>query len=120
MRPTYTIAEAGVASRDAKKWNAAGLAAVHSGIAAVDAAVIASAGVRSISADHRSVITLLELHVAEFSATQHRQLTGLLQMKNAVAYEQRLLTETEARQLVDHARRLAKWAEGVVEKYAAG
>jgi hypothetical protein len=38
------FAEAAVASRDAEKWNAAGLAAVHSGIAAVDAAVIASAG----------------------------------------------------------------------------
>lgn len=82
------FAEAAVASHDAEKWNAAGLAAVHSGIAAVDAAVIASAGLRSISADHRSVITLLRLHVTEFSAAQHRHLLGLQQVKNAVAYEQ--------------------------------
>jgi hypothetical protein len=64
------------------------------------------------------VITLLRLHVTEFSAAQHRHLLGLLQVKNAVAYEQRLLTETEARQLVDHARRLATWTERVVEKHA--
>jgi hypothetical protein len=60
--------EAAVASLDAAKWNAAGLAAVHAGIAAADAAVIASAGCRSTSSDHGAVITLLELHVTEFSA----------------------------------------------------
>jgi hypothetical protein len=40
---------------------------------------------------------------------------GLLRMKNVVAYEQRLLSETEARQLVDHARRLVRWSSGVCE-----
>lgn len=36
-------------------------------------------------------------------------------MKNVVAYEERLLTENEARQLVDQARRLTRWASDVVE-----
>jgi len=35
-------------------------------------------------------------------------------MKNQVAFEQRLLTYVEARQLVDQAMRLTRWAEGVV------
>ena len=41
-------------------------------------------------------------------------------MKNAVAYEQRLLSEIEARQLVDHAKRLLRWAEQVVESHRFG
>jgi hypothetical protein len=40
-------------------------------------------------------------------------------MKNRVAYERRLLTETDARQLVDHAQRLSKWADQVVKKHLA-
>jgi len=92
------------------RWNAAGLAAIHCGIAAADAVLIASAGIRSISQDHGSVVRLLENQVPEFHAAQRRQLGGLLKVKNAVAYEQRLLTATESRQLVDHANRLTSWA----------
>ena len=98
----------------AGNWNAAGLNAIHAGIAAADAALIASAGLRSASQDHGAVITLLDQQVPEFAATQRRQLGGLLKMKNQVAYEQRLLTEVEARQLVDQAARLARWVTGVV------
>lgn len=39
-------------------------------------------------------------------------------MKNAVAYEQRLLTEVEARKLVDHAVRFVGWAGEVVKKHS--
>ena len=101
------------------RWNAAGLNAIHAGIAAADAALIASAGLRSASQDHGSVVSLLEQQVPEFAATQRRQLSGLLKMKNQVAYEQRLLTHIEARQLVDHATRLTRWAEGVVKDHLA-
>lgn len=101
-------------SLGAGKWNAAGLNAIHAGIAAADAALVASAGLRSASQDHGAVITLLDQQVPEFAATQRRQLGGLLKMKNQVAYEQRLLTEVETRQLVDQAARLARWAAGVV------
>ncbi|MDO8964755.1 MAG: hypothetical protein Q7W30_09725 [Coriobacteriia bacterium] len=108
--------EAARADIEAARWNAAGLAAVHSGIAAADAALIASAGVRSTSQDHGAVIPLLEAQIPEFKAEQRRQLGGLLKKKNQVAYEQRPLTEIEARTLVDHAGRLAQWATGVVKK----
>jgi hypothetical protein len=100
-----------------QKWNAAGLNAIHAGIAAADAALIASAGLRSASQDHSSVVSLLERQVPEFDASQRRQLAGLLKMKNQVAYEQRLLTYVEARQLVDQAMRLTRWAEGVVKDH---
>jgi HEPN domain-containing protein len=96
------------------RWNSAGLNAVHAGICAADAALIASAAVRSSSQDHGAVLALLEERVKGFAAAQRRQLGGLLKVKSLVAYEQRLLTEDEARQLVDHANRLTKWATGVV------
>jgi hypothetical protein len=97
------------------RWNAAGRTAVHAGICAGDAALIASAGIRSTSPDHGVLVKLLDDQVPEFTGGQRRQLGGLLKMKNVVAYEQRPLTEAEARQLVDHARRLTAWAIGVVE-----
>jgi len=102
-----------------EKWNAAGLNAIHAGIAAVDTALIASAGLRSASQDHGSVVSLLEQQVPEFDASQRRQLSGLLKMKNQVPYERRRLTYIEARQLVDHAARLTRWAEGVVKDHLA-
>lgn len=96
------------------RWDSAGLNAIHAGIAAADAVAIASAGLRSASQDHGAVVALLEKQVPEFAAGQRRRLTVLLKIKNQVAYEQRLLTEVEARQLVDQAGRLARWAAGVV------
>ena len=99
------------------RWDSAGLTAIHAGISAADAAIIASAGLRSTSQDHGAVLQLLDDQVPEFTATQRRQLGGLLKMKNRVAYEQRLLAETEARQLVDQADRLARWAQRVVNDH---
>jgi len=100
----------------AGRWNSSGLNAIHAGICAADAALIASAGLRSLSQDHGAVVELLESQVPDFGNTQRRQFAGLLKMKNVVAYEQRLLTETEARQLTDHANRLTKWAVAIVRE----
>jgi hypothetical protein len=96
------------------RWNAAGLDAIHAGICGADAALIAVAGVRSASKDHGVAVQLLAARVRDFTAAQRRHLTGLLKEKNAVAYEGRLLTEVEARQLVDHGRRLVRWSTELV------
>lgn len=96
------------------QWNASGLDAIHAGISAADAALAAAAGLRSVSSDHGFVVRLLESNVPAFSAQQRRHMAGLLQMKNTVAYENRLVTETEARQLLDHAKRFMRWARQVV------
>jgi len=100
-----------------KRWTGAGLAAIHGGISAADAGLIASAGVRSISKDHAAVLGMLAESASEFTGRERRHLAGLLALKNQVAYEQRLLTEAEALTLVDHATRLTRWAEGVVEAH---
>ena len=100
---------------NAAQWNACGLGAIHAGISAADAVLAAEAGLRSASQDHGFVVRLLEANVPTFSAQQRRHLAGLLQMKNTVAYENRLVTETEARQLLDHARRFVRWARQIVD-----
>lgn len=101
------------------QWNACGLDAVHAGIAAADAALAAAAGLRSVSLDHGFAVRLLEANVPAFSAQQRRHLAGLLQMKNTVAYENRPVTETEARQLLDHARRFVRWARQIAGDVSA-
>jgi len=110
------FSEAAQAELVAKRWNAAGLAAIHSAISAADAALIATAGLRSTSQDHGAVIPLLEAQIPEFKIPQRRQLGGLLKKKNQVAYERRLLSEVEAKQLVDQATRFTQWASGVVKR----
>jgi len=114
LQKCMEFSESAQAALGAGRWNAAGLDAIHAGIAAADATLIAAAGIRSIAKDHSAVLGLLEAHVPEYAATQRRQLAGLLKMKNQVAYDHRLLTEVEARQLVDQATRLAKWASATV------
>lgn len=101
----------------AARWNAAGLAAIHAGICAADAALIASQGVRAAGQDHGAAVTVLESRVPAFGASQRRQLAGLLKMKNKVEYESRGVTDVEARQLVDQAERFTRWAGGVVDDH---
>jgi len=111
------FAESAKSELGESRWNSAGLTAIHAGISAADSVLIASAGLRSTSKDHGAVLQLLDDQVPEFATTQRRQLGGLLKMKNRVAYEQRQLTETEARQLVDQADRLTRWAQRVVDDH---
>lgn len=94
----------------AGRCTAAGPGAIHAGISAADTALIGMAGRRSTSQNHGDVIDMLQESVEEFTAAQRRQLVGLVKMKNAVAYEQRPLSEVEAKRLVDHAQRLVKWS----------
>lgn len=117
LAKSLEFSDAAQSEAQAKRWNAAGLAAIHCAISAADAAMIAATGLRSTSQDHGAVIPLLEAQIPEFKAQQRRQLGGLLKKKNQVAYEQRLLTEVEARQLVDQATRFARWANGVVKNH---
>jgi hypothetical protein len=100
-------------------WQVAGRNAIDAGMAAADAAVIATEGVRSASKDHGAVVQLLDTHVRDFTAVQRRHLTGLLKKRNAIEYEHRVVTHVEAQQLIDHARRFAGWAEGVVARELA-
>lgn len=113
----YAVAEAALAD---DRWNAAGLNAIHAGISAADAAIVVSIGARSASKDHSTAVDLLRASVKEATASQVRQLTGLLGMKNTVEYEQRLVTEAEARSLVAQSGRLVRWTTRVVAAHLGG
>jgi uncharacterized protein (UPF0332 family) len=98
------------------RWHVAGFTAIHAGVAAADAALGAAAGFRSASPDHHAVVRMLRESVEGFPASASRQITGLLQQRTAVMYDSRVVTEAEARALVDQARRFVEWANGVVER----
>jgi HEPN domain-containing protein len=94
----------------AGRWNLAGTNATHAGISAADAVLSARAGCVSGESDHQAVIGLLQERVATFNTSARRQLAGLLRSKSSVEYSNRLVTEVEARRLVDAAQRFLEWA----------
>lgn len=89
--------------------------AVHAGISCADSVLASVAGLRTREPDHSAIIRLLDERVAGFDGAARRQLGGLIKMKSAVEYEERLLTDVEATQLVDHARRLKRWMRRITE-----
>ena len=94
----------------ADQWDAAGLAAIHSGISAADAVLSYRGGVRSAGQDHRAAAELLVQVLGSSAEDGAKHLRRLIQKKTLVEYEQRRLTQAEAIDLAGHARRLLKWA----------
>ena len=95
----------------AAQWDAAGLAAIHSGISAADAVLSYRGGVRSAGQDHRAAAELLVQVLGSAAVDGATHLRRLVQKKSLVEYEQRRLTQAEALDLAEHARRLLKWAK---------
>lgn len=95
----------------AEHWDAGGLAAIHAGISAADAVLSYRGGVRSASQDHRAAADLLVQVLGPAGNDGAKHLRRLVQKKTLVAYEQRRLTQEEATDLAEHARRLLKWAK---------
>lgn len=100
----------------ASRWDAAGLAAIHAGISACDAVLSYRGGVRSAGQDHRAAVDLLQQVIGEAGTDASRHLKRLVDKKNIVAYEQRRLTQAEALDLTEHARRFVSWAKDQVPR----
>ncbi|MBE0418076.1 MAG: hypothetical protein IBX63_09955 [Coriobacteriia bacterium] len=100
--------ERAIASRE---WDAAGLAAIHAGISASDAVLAYHGGVRSAGQDHRVAVDLLRETMGAAADEPAKHLKRLIDKKNLVEYEQRRLTQAEALDLAEHARRFLKWAK---------
>lgn len=98
------------------KWNSAGLQAVHTVISASDAVIVYFGGVRSAELDHREVVGLLQEIIGESAASVGRHVTRVIAKKNLVEYEERLITQAEARDMVEHAKRFIEWAIGMLPK----
>ncbi len=91
------------------KWNSAGLQAVHTVISASDAVIVYYGGVRSIEPDHREVVGLLHDIVGDTATAASRHVSRVIAKKNLVEYEGRSITQTDAKEMVEHAKRFLEW-----------
>ncbi len=91
--------------RDGHATNA-GLLSVHAAISACDALTGHFLGVRSKSQRHQDVMGLLKQLPLENKEGLSRQVRRLLDDKNVVEYEDKLLLRTEANEMVELAERI--------------
>lgn len=98
------------------KWNSAALQAVHAVISASDAVIVYYGGVRSIELDHREVVGLLHDIIGEAAATAGRHVSRVIAKKNLVEYERRSVTQAEARDMAEHAKRFLEWVTGMLPR----
>lgn len=112
------FAESMRSSLEKRRWDAAGLGAVHTVISAADALLAAYGGIRSAEPDHRLAIRLLEDTLGRAVAPQIRHISFVIAKKNVVEYEQRRLTEKEARSIVQHAERFLGFADKMLGSQA--
>jgi HEPN domain-containing protein len=99
---------------DAGDRNAAGVLAIHAGIAAADALTIHFLGLRSAGQRHLDVLALLSQTAHPRRAALQRQLNELLGEKKSVEYEGRLLSIGDAEKMVLLSARIVEAAkEGV-------
>lgn len=103
-------------SLEERKWNSAGLQAVHTVISASDAVIVYYGGVRSAELDHREVVGLLQEIIGEGATAAGRHVSRVIAKKNLVEYEERLIIPTEASDMVEHAKRFIEWVVGMLPK----
>jgi hypothetical protein len=98
------------------KWNSAGLQAVHAVISASDAVIVYYGGVRSIELDHREVVGLFHEIIGDAATTAGRHVSRVIAKKNLVEYERRSITQTEAKEMAEHAKRFLEWVTGMLPR----
>jgi len=101
-------------SLEAGKWNSAGLQAVHAAISASDAVIVYYGGVRSLEVDHQEVVGLLHDIIGEAATTAGRHVSRVIAKKNLIEYERRAITQTDSREMVEHAKRFLEWVLGIL------
>jgi hypothetical protein len=93
---------------------AAGVEAVQAAIACADAVTVAWLGLRSVGPDHGAAVQLLRRSGAPGAGEYAGQLKRVLSVKNLMEYDDRPPTLGEARDVVERARRLHRWAAAAV------
>jgi len=96
-------------ARDAGKWTAAGLNAVHCAISCCDAILVFHLGIRSIGEDHMQVVDLLTRVPLSGINDEIPALKRIIAKKNVIAYENREFRQTEALDIVKLAERFYNW-----------
>lgn len=93
-------------------WEAAGINAVHCAISANDAVLVALRGIRPASQDHKDAVrVLLSQFKEEDAQSAAKRLGAIISKKSRVEYEQKRMTEREAREIVLDAQRFLEWAK---------
>jgi HEPN domain-containing protein len=100
------------------RWNAAVINAVHCGISACDAITVFMLGVRHAGERHEDAISLFQTLSLprETVRSKSRQLSRLLAIKNAAEYEERLMSEIDAKEAVRDAERFFAWVKRFLSK----
>ena len=101
-----------------RRWNAAVINAVHCGISACDALTVFMLGARHAGDRHQDAISLFQTVglPKEVLTTKSKQLSRLLDIKNAAEYEERLMNENDAREAVRDAERFFSWVKEFLSK----
>jgi len=109
--------ESMVQAIQAKRWDAAGLNAVHCAISACDAVLVYYTQQRSASPDHETATYLLgSLPKIPEAGQKAQTLRRILQEKHLIEYEDRHFTAHEAAELYKLTERFFRWAKEVVGK----
>jgi len=100
------------------RWNTAVINAVHCGISACDALTVFMLGVRHAGERHEDAISLFQTVSLpkDVLTAKSRQLSRLLGIKNAAEYEERLMSENDAREAVRDAERFFSWVKEYLSK----
>ena len=101
-----------------KRWNAAVINAIHCGISACDALTVFMLGVRHAGERHEDAISLLQTVNLPNNVltTKSKQLSRLLEIKNAAEYEERLMNENDAKEAVRDTERFLNWVKEFLNK----
>ena len=105
------LLETTVEACDHERWSAAGVTAVHAAISLTDALLIQERGLRCTSPQHMDLVDLLGTElpdVPDVKAAQ-KHLRHILSEKNRVEYEARVVSEKDARNMLQHLQRFADW-----------
>jgi len=101
------------------QWNASAISAIHSGIASLDALCVYYLGQRHAGANHEDAIGLFknikQLPRQDIDTIANR-IIKILKMKNMAEYEERLVHQTEAQNILKDAERLLEAAKSKLPK----
>jgi uncharacterized protein (UPF0332 family) len=101
------------------QWNALAISAIHSGIASLDALCVYYLGQRHAGQNHEDAITLFrsikQLNREDIDTITNRVIK-ILKMKNMAEYEERLVHQTEAQNILKDAERLLEAVKSKLPK----
>ncbi len=108
------------ATMEAKKenWNSVAVLSIHAVISASDAICARFLQLRHGGADHMQAVELLGSLPFERSEidSKLKQARRIISLKNAAEYEDRLIKQTEAQEMLKDAQRLVEWVENKLGK----